>query len=572
MRPRALQYNPYNERVIHDLCVFVLLLCVLVCVVLPGVVLGAAIFTLAVVFIRLNRWIRWTVALLLAGCFYVLHFAVVPFWLWRVWSATSKPLSDVGVSTKQFTSDVAVSILIESLLGPLVVLVAWKAITFIRRGLMGQLRFEHYQAIGRHDAVRGKQRLKPLKVLEPDPARIRLGVDRETRRPFDLAPEELHSHIFLPGATGSGKTNSVAVIAAGAIRLGFGVVIIDCKGGSLKTTAMKLATRAGLLWQLVDADDASSLGYDVCVGDPADIANKLLGSYVFSPAGEYFKNISMGVLPLVIRAMRIAGEPVTLRNIAGCLVAGRLRQIGHRAGEPYQHDLTVLAEQAGSIAEGINGLRVRLDALLQGKFGELLTASDAGKPVLDWEATLSDQTVTSINLPATAASEDVELMARVIVQDLKQQCSRRIRRLSLGQTVIPVLVVLEEFAALREPEVVVDLLLQARQAEMPTLVSTQYVPEKLNIRQAVLQSGLIIAHRLEATDAELVAAQTGTRPRWEPTLQANNDLGPSGLMSLRLTDAYVVHPNDLRSLPRGRAVVRSILRAEPAIVQVDQSD
>jgi len=63
---------------------------------------------------------------------------------------------------------------------------------------------------------------------------------------------------------------------------------------------------------------------------------------------------------------------------------------------------------------------------------------------------------------------------------------------------VPALIVFDEFAALREAEQIVDLLLQARQARFSVVVSTQYLP----VLKACLGSGLIIAHRLESDDAE----------------------------------------------------------------------
>jgi signal recognition particle GTPase len=41
-------------------------------------------------------------------------------------------------------------------------------------------------------------------------------------------------HIFLPGASGSGKTNTIACIADGVLASGHGVVIVDCKGSKLR--------------------------------------------------------------------------------------------------------------------------------------------------------------------------------------------------------------------------------------------------------------------------------------------------------------------------------------------------
>ncbi len=62
----------------------------------------------------------------------------------------------------------------------------------------------------------------------------------------------------------------------------------------------------------------------------------------------------------------------------------------------------------------------------------------------------------------------------------------------------------------------------------------------------------------------------GTFRTWEATLQTDTQFGATGLGSARLVDSYHVHPNDLRTLRQGYAAVRSVVRNEPAIVQVDR--
>src|SRR5438552_18923633 len=72
-----------------------------------------------------------------------------------------------------------------------------------------------------------------------------------------------------------------------------------------------------------------------------------------------------------------------------------------------------------------SGLAFRLGALLEGKCGELLRM----KKAFDWDGALAKPSVTYFGLSATAASEDVELMGRVIAQDAKSACARRLSRL-----------------------------------------------------------------------------------------------------------------------------------------------
>ena len=101
------------------------------------------------------------------------------------------------------------------------------------------------------------------------------------------------------------------------------------------------------------------------------------------------------------------------------------------------------------------------------------------------------------------------------------------RAAARDQDVVPVLLVFDEFAALREATQVVDLLLQARQAKTPLVVATQFLPEDPSIRRPVLSAGVLIAHRLEAEDADMIAAQFGTHTVPMHTAQVDYESGTS---------------------------------------------
>jgi hypothetical protein len=103
---------------------------------------------------------------------------------------------------------------------------------------------------------------------------------------------------------------------------------------------------------------------------------------------------------------------------------------------------------------------------------------------------------------------------------------------------------------------------------MPLMLATQFLPDDPNLKKAVLQSGLLIAHRLEAKDAEEVAAQFGTKPSWKVTQQIDWESGESQKGSIRDVEEYVVHPNTLRKLPVGQAAVRTVVTDRHAIVAV----
>jgi hypothetical protein len=584
LRHSAYRYNPLADVTYDSVAVLAVVLCIAVCVANPGILIGTVI---AYVFLfrryELSQAATLTVAVVFSLVVFLLRGDVIALWPWRMIPATGNGLVHLGISRLGFSPLFVRSAIVELLLGPLVLVSLVTAREAFRRTMRGQLYFERRHDLQRRQAVTGPRLITgdssdPSSSRPPGDDRILLGVDRESRRRYDLRPSELAQHVFLLGAYGTGKTTTIARLANGALALDpssghrCGVVFVDCKAGDLKETAQHLAARWNVPFALVDANDPDSLGYNVCSGDAADITNKLIGAFSYSDQAEIYKNVALDVVPLLVQTLMAASsELVTLRKLTQALAPDQMLRMSVKAGEPYKSEIALILKELdrrGLVPDGITGLRERFNSLLRGRFGPLFTAPDDGRPVLDWAQVLSQPSVTYISLPATALSEDVELAARVVAQDLKQQCARRIRHVASGQQLVPTLIFFDEFAALREAEQMVDLLLQARQAQMSTVISTQLIPEKVTIRKAVLQAGLIIAHRAESEDCEVISAQFGTRPKWEYTVQIDQRIGPTGLGSVHRVDTYVMHPNDLRRLRTGYAAVRSVFRDEAAIVEV----
>lgn len=381
-----------------------------------------------------------------------------------------------------------------------------------------------------------------------------------------MSIRELGHHIFLPGASGSGKTTTIGRIVDGFLSNDCSAVIVDCKGTGLAGTASFLARRHRVPLNIVDIASESSLGYDPCSGDAEAIANKLVGAFTFSGDAEIYKQIAMEVIPLLCRAIAATGERVTLTTIYESLGKGAMSRLGRREGVS-SHERARLAELeglGGVALSGYVGMQRRLGALIEGSYGPLFERT----PALDLRAATDQHQLTHISLSAMAAGEDVELFGRVITQDLKQLCDVRLRAIERGVAVRPAVVVYDEFAALREACQVVDLLLQARQARMSILVATQYLPQEPSIRKPALSAGVLVVHRLEAEDAESLASQFGTHSK--PLLTAQIDLltGDSRLGSMRMVEEFDIHPNQLKSLPIGTAAVLSRLTGWKGLVAI----
>ena len=488
---------------------------------LPGSLLGALISSLLWRRTRPDIVTRWVIAGLGAGTVAILHVSLVIGWPRRALASAwiSSALSGLTLTSVQR------SFPIEVLAGPAVLMVYQSGMTLWKRTIHGQ-EWSRVRAVASRKKALERNWDGPSAWSHggPPPAgQIRLGINAEDGQPFDIGAEELGQHVFIPGASGTGKTTTLVTLCEGALANGYGVIIIDCKGSGLGGEARKLAARHGVSFTTVDPKDRKSSGYDPCSGDAAAVANKLIGAFSFTGEAEIYKQVAMEVIPIICRALEASGSRVTLDEIYQALDRGGLARLGRRGGaDAYRARLEDLEDSGGVGASGYSGLQRRLGALMEGTFGELFRK----RPALNWQKQLREPRVTYLSLSATAAGEDVELFGRVITQDLKQVCDERMRAIEDGKVVNPVLIVYDEFAALREATQIVDLLLQARQAKAPLVVATQFLPEEIPILRPITSAGILIAHRLEAVDAEAIAAQFGTHT--VPLLTAQVDFETGG--------------------------------------------
>jgi hypothetical protein len=571
------------ENRVQDLAVTLTVLLGCAALLNPGVLLGAVVAGGWFWLYRPPAGQRLACALLLLIPLLPLHTFLVWGWPWRDWLA---PLLPIQVSPVDASLTLR-SLYTEALAGPLWFEGAVLAAHLRSRRVDAQVRRDHRLDQQRWRAISGRRqpmfstpnpRISPSDAgPEHPPGRIRLGIDAETNGWLDLELlADIAAHIFLPGASGSGKTTTVIRLADGVLASGYGVVIIDAKAGSLGGAARRLAERYGVPFYVVDPDDADSLGYNPCTGDPASVANKLMGAFTYSPVAEIYKNIGMEAVPVIVRGLQEANQPVTLEALYDALGTRGMVKIAQKLpseDRTYARliELSTSREGDGSgqdadrtTASGMTGLQRRLGALLEGKFGELFRADNA----LDWDRALAGPSVTYIALSALASSEDVELMGRVIAQDLKQVCARRLRQLARGVELAPVLAVFDEFAALNEADQLADLLLQARQALMPTVISTQYLPETVSLRKACLGAGLLIVHRVEAEDAEAIGAQFGTRRATDITHQVDYGTGFSEKGTIKRVDKYNVNPNEMREFTVGQVAFKSVAKRRYTIAQI----
>jgi Type IV secretion-system coupling protein DNA-binding domain len=368
---------------------------------------------------------------------------------------------------------------------------------------------------------------------------------------FRLRLAELQRHVTLIGTTGSGKTTSLARLVDAALAAEWSVTVVDAKGGRLATVCRELGEIHRAPARIWLPGHAGSWSYDLCAGEPSAVGNRLIGAFEHGHEGQVYRNLSLAIVPLVVRALVETGQACTLDSLRESLDETRLSALARRTADTQlKNELLAMVNNPLHRAT-LSGIAGRLRGLRYGAFGPWLVPSER---TLNLEDCLQSSGVTYLGLPATAASVDVALVGRLLIQHLKQVAYDALWSASPK----PGLVLFDEFASLGDAEQLVDLLLQAREARLAVVVSTQQLPrDSAVLRKALLGAGVLMVHQVGAPeDADALARALGSRRGVEITRQITFG-NPSVVVrrSLRGREEFLVRPDELARLEVGQTAV-----------------
>jgi Type IV secretion-system coupling protein DNA-binding domain len=370
---------------------------------------------------------------------------------------------------------------------------------------------------------------------------------------FRLRLSELERHVTLIGTTGSGKTTTLSRLIDAALAADWSVLVVDAKGGRLATVCRGLGEAHRVPARIWLPGDAESWSYDLCAGEPSAVGNRLVGAFEHGREGQVYRNLSQAIVPLAVRALVDSGQACTLDSLRYSLDETHLTGLARRTVDTQlKNELLTMVNNPLHRAT-LSGIAGRLRSLRYGVFGPWLLPTAR---TLDLQAGLQSTGVTYLGLPATAASEDVALVGRVLIQHLKQVAYEAL----WSSAPHPGLVLFDEFASLGDAEQLVDLLLQAREARLAVVVSTQQLPRDAAVlRKALLGAGVLMVHQVGAPeDADALARAIGSRRGAEIVRQISLSQVPGGPVvrrTLRNREAFLVAPDELARLKVGQVAV-----------------
>jgi conjugal transfer pilus assembly protein TraD len=392
---------------------------------------------------------------------------------------------------------------------------------------------------------------------------VALGRDGRGRA-VGLTDEQLGAHTLVVGASGAGKTTTAATILADRIARGHPVVALDMKGSpSFAATLAAFAHAAGrplAVWTPQGPTHWNPLAH----GGPTALKDKLISAERFSE--PHYRRAAERYLQTALQVLQATqfGRAPALSEVVTAMEPGRLRALARGCPAP-------LAERVESYLGGLTpdqesaarGLGTRLALLAESDAGPWLEPAPgptAGAE-LDLAAALSEPggPVALFSINSSVYGALGAQLGALAVQDLTSAAGRRLQ--SGSGPPRPATVALDEFSALGADNVLA-LLARGREAGVGVLLATQELTDLeragRGFRDQVLGiTAVTLAHRQEVHESALaVSRMAGTKLVWRETRPRGGRLSRSPpRVTAREHEEPVVHPNTIKRLPTGQAVL-----------------
>jgi hypothetical protein len=410
--------------------------------------------------------------------------------------------------------------------------------------------------------------------VEPGKRDFPIGVDK-LGRPVTVNENEIRMHGLLFGSTGSGKSETIKVLAAGLLDLGWNGLILDLKEdaqkGGLMDWCQNYADHHAIGFQkfrLSDPDPAS--WFNVLHGMGSDEArDTILSSQDFEAA--YYRALNELQLGQLITLLYTAHEidssryqVPTVYAIGKILASPDLPAATREmvatviAATPHlnKDDFNTLIRPEKAQVEAAVGLGARLTAMYETKVGRNALRDNGSRTPFD----VTRPGLSYVGLDSSGKPELTKLVSSSVLQRMAVYAADiNNGRIQKGA---PRFLIVDE-ANFVSRKILLELLSRARGAGIACVVSTQgptdwsaRQPGEPDLTSLVQNTNVsIIMSQGERTNAELCADIIGRAEKNVISERlSDGELLGAGSLSTKLD--FLVSPDELRSLTIGEAIVR----------------
>jgi conjugal transfer pilus assembly protein TraD len=377
-------------------------------------------------------------------------------------------------------------------------------------------------------------------------------------RAVALSDRQLAAHALIVGASGAGKSTTMLSILGAQIRRGRPVIAIDMKGSPGFAAELQRAAAASGRAVRIFTPDGPGHWNPLAYGNATALKDKLIATERFSE--PHYQRAAERYVQTVLTVLhaRDPGAPAGLDQVVALMEPRRLAVSLRGVPEPLaERVLDYLDGLTGDQVSAARGLGTRLALLSESCAGPYLAPGGPERQTIDLRAGLEGGDVILFSLNASVYGKLAAQLGALAIQDLVSASGYRLSE-APGP---PATIAIDEFSALGSDQVLA-LLARARESGISVLTATQEMADLQRaapgFRDQVLGIvGVKIAHRQDVPEsAEMIAKMAGTHWVWEETRHVRGLLQPGNgpRASRREVERFLVHPNEIKTLPVGHAV------------------
>jgi type IV secretory system conjugative DNA transfer VirD4/TraG family protein len=369
-------------------------------------------------------------------------------------------------------------------------------------------------------------------------------------------------HVLIPGATGAGKTTSLAALLVDyVVRSRFGAVVLEAKTDrTLHDSAAAAARAAGRSFHLLSPEGPGT--YDpLAHGSVDERSERLIAveSWGSTDAG-FYRQAASPFLRLVLRTLDRSGQPVTLESVARCCDPDELQNLALALDDPEgAEEVTATVRGLRSDQQrAIAGLGARLQNLASSEFARAwLDPERSAAAVFDLRRVIERREVAYFRFDTDRTGNVGRAIAQMVLLDLGAAAS------ALMGNGVGTFVAIDEFGALEAPALE-RLYARGRAAGFSVAVGTQTLADLRAAGPAVRERvgatvSALICHRVgEQADAEWLAELIGAVPTWQSTIRTDRLGLPTAEGTRTRGYRFEVNPSELQRLGRGDAYVAAL--------------
>ncbi|MCB0361096.1 MAG: TraM recognition domain-containing protein [Bdellovibrionales bacterium] len=386
-----------------------------------------------------------------------------------------------------------------------------------------------------------------------------------------LTKANLNYHVQLIGGSGAGKTTLIQVILSQLIEQKMGVIFIDLKADFetinwIKEEASKSGRKNDLEFFCLTQHQISKTYNPIKHGTPQEILSQIMNSLDWSE--EYYKKTSSTALSDILLALcqiRDRGNlEFTLEDIARILSSPEEMEtlavsefLDQESKETLRKRAEILQEKEG--IKQISGLLSDLLNISRSSAGPLIGRKSLDPSSIDIKETIKRGKITYFLLNSMADKASCTQLGKLVLQDLIRSVGEIYDEVPENERK-PCLLIVDEFASFATDNFI-DLLNRARGARLGILVAHQSRGDLKRVSPTFCDqlerncNTKLIFGTDSPDDAEYFASQAGTRKTQKSTARHSRMLfweHDTGERSVRETEEFVVHPNQIRQLGQGQ--------------------